>query len=300
MLASLAQSVAAGRGDPFAPHDDYRVVQNALRFLSANHLEQPSLAVLAAHLKMEPTACQKLFKRWCGLSPKEFLQAVTFDRARELLAQSETVMHTAHEAGLSGSGRLYDLCVSQEAVTPGCIRQRGQGEVFRYGFHETPFGEALLLSTSRGLAGLSFASDESGEDRADVLDAYRTRWPAGVFEEDQEGTRGLANAVFAGLDAGGATPRAVRIVLIGTDFEIRVWQALLDVPLAGAASYRSIARRIGNPKATRAVGTAIGHNPISFVVPCHRILRQDGGLGGYRWGVTRKRAMIGWELGFAG
>lgn len=277
--------------------DDYAIVRTALQFLSTHHLDQPSLADLAAHLQLEPTACQKLFKRWCGLSPKEFLQAVTFDHARQMLAQSETVMATAHETGLSGSGRLYDLCVTQEAVTPGCIRQRGQGETFRYGAHASPFGEALFLITARGLAGLSFVNDDNDESVTDLLETYRARWPGGQFVRDLDATHVMAKDVFGELTAPARAPRPVRIVLIGTDFEIRVWQALLTVPLAGAASYQAIARQIGKPKATRAVGTAIGHNPISFVVPCHRVLRQDGNLGGYRWGVTRKRAMIGWEFG---
>lgn len=276
---------------------DYDVVRQAVQFLSENRADQPSLEMLANHLGLEATACHKLFRRWCGLTPKEFLQAITLDHARQLLTQQTSVLDAAHETGLSGGGRLHDLCVAHEALTPGAMKTRGADTSFEYGFHPTPFGEAVVVTTERGLAGLSFANDDSGESAQDAFETYRQRWPAAKFVRNDAATEGVVADVFARIGASNGRGQAIRIVLIGTDFEIRVWQALLRVPFAGASSYQAIAHEIGNPRATRAVGTAIGHNPISFVVPCHRILRSDGGLGGYRWGLTRKRAMIGWELG---
>lgn len=276
---------------------DYEIVRNAIQFLSENKADQPSLEALARHLSMDATTCHKLFRRWCGLTPKEFLQAITLDHARQLLSQSATVLEAAHDSGLSGGGRLHDLCVSYEALTPGDIKTRGAGTTFTFGFHNTPFGHAVAVTTSRGLAGLSFANEDSGECVEDALKTYRQRWPAAEFVRDEGATEASVRAVFSQFANGVGQSQTLRIVLIGTDFEIRVWQALLQVPFAGATSYKVIAEDIGNPRATRAVGTAIGNNPISFVVPCHRVMRADGGLGGYRWGLTRKRAMIGWELG---
>lgn len=287
--AKLAEFEAAPLGR------DYDVVQTALRFLSEHRDDQPGLVELAQYLGMDATHCHKLFKRWCGLTPKEFLQAVTLDHARTLLSQSKSVLEAAHDSGLSGSGRLHDLCVSYEALTPGEIKRRGHGVTFSYGFHETPFGSAVALASGRGLAGLAFANEDTGISLDDALLEFRQRWPAAHFSHNPDATVPFVSAAFAPISA--AAPQPIRIVLIGTDFEIRVWRALLSVPLARSTSYGAIAARIGKPTATRAVGTAIGHNPISFVVPCHRVMRQDGGLGGYHWGLTRKRAMIGWEIG---
>jgi len=276
---------------------DYDVVRKAVQFLSENQSAQPGLEALANHVGMDATACHKLFRRWCGLTPKDFLQAITLDHARQLLDQSASVLEAAHGSGLSGGGRLHDLCVTHEALTPGAIKTRGVGTKFTYGFHDTPFGRAVAVTTPRGLAGLSFANEDSGESVEDAMETYRQRWPAATFGRDDVATAAMIAHVFDQFEGRNAKPRVLRIVLIGTDFEIRVWQALLHVPFAGATSYQVIANEIGNPNATRAVGTAIGHNPISFIVPCHRVMRADGGLGGYRWGLTRKRAMIGWEFG---
>ncbi len=276
---------------------DYDVVRNAVQFLTENQGDQPGLEALARHLSMDATACHKLFRRWCGLTPKQFLQAITLDHARQLLSQSASVLEAAHDSGLSGGGRLHDLCIAHEALTPGDIKIRGAGTTFQYGFHDTPFGRAVAVTTPRGLAGLSFANEDSGESVEDALETYRQRWPAAHFVRDDHATEASVTDVFSEFANGDGRQQTLRIVLIGTDFEIRVWQALLQVPFAGATSYKVIAEEIGNSRATRAVGTAIGNNPISFVVPCHRVVRADGGLGGYRWGLTRKRAMIGWELG---
>jgi AraC family transcriptional regulator of adaptative response/methylated-DNA-[protein]-cysteine methyltransferase len=278
---------------------DYDLIRQAIAFLTRTWSEQPGLDELAAHLGLAPTQCQKLFKRWCGLSPKEFVQAITVDHARALLAESASVLDAAYGVGLSGGGRLHDLFVSHEAMTPGDYKRRGEGLELAYGFHVSPFGEALLIATERGLAGLAFVDEDAGEDRdqtrEDVLADMRRRWPKARLVAAPERTAAFARVVFNPADWSRDTP--VRLVLIGTDFEVRVWETLLRIPMGRAVSYRDIARHLGQPTAARAVGSAVGRNPISFVVPCHRVLGADGSLTGYHWGLTRKRALIGWETG---
>jgi AraC family transcriptional regulator of adaptative response/methylated-DNA-[protein]-cysteine methyltransferase len=274
---------------------DYDLIRRAIAFLSESWTEQPSLDRLAAHLGLSPAHCQKLFKRWCGLSPKEFVQAITVDHARALLQGSASVFDAALEVGLSGGGRLHDLFVSHEAMTPGDIKRRGEGLELAYGFHASPFGEALLIATERGVAGLAFVDEDKGQSRDVALADMMRRWPKGRFVAAPDKTAPHARQVF--------TPgtwnkeRPVRLIMIGTDFEVRVWESLLKIPMGRAVSYADIARHLGAPSASRAVGSAVGRNPISFVVPCHRVLRGDGSLGGYHWGLTRKRALIGWETG---
>lgn len=274
---------------------DYDQVRRAIAFLSANWEDQPDLDRLAAHLGLSSAHCQKLFKRWCGLSPKEFLQAITVDHARSLLSGSASVLDCAHEVGLSGAGRLHDLFVDHEAMTPGDYKRRGAGIEIAWGFHPSPFGDALVMATPRGIAGLAFVDEDSGQTRAEALADMTRRWPLASFREDDAATAPLARRVFDPAEWNAERP--VRLVMIGTDFEIRVWEALLRIPMGRAVSYTDVARHIGAPSASRAVGTAVGRNPISFVVPCHRVLRGDGSLGGYHWGLTRKRALIGWETG---
>jgi len=274
---------------------DYDLVRRAIAYLSTHWEAQPGLEELAQHLDLSPAHAQRLFKRWCGLSPKEFVQAVTVDHARSLLKGSASVLDAAHEVGLSGASRLHDLFVDHEAMTPGDYKRRGEGLEIAYGCHETPFGEALLLATERGVAGLAFVDEDKGQTRSEALADMTGRWPRARFVEAPERTAPLAAQIFD-PDAWSAE-RPVRLVLIGTDFEVRVWEALLRIPMGRAVTYADIARHLGQPTAARAVGTAVGRNPISFVVPCHRVLRGDGQLGGYHWGLTRKRALIGWETG---
>ena len=266
-----------------------------IEYLTENSRDQPSLDAVAAEVGMDPTRLHKLFSRWAGLSPKEFLQAVTLDHAKSLLEQSATVLDATYEVGLSGPSRLHDLFVTHEAVTPGAYRARGEGLTMRYGYHPSPFGRALVVATDRGLAGLGFA-DETGD--AAALADMAGRWPRATFLEDAAMTAPLAARIFDRRNWRPETP--LRVVLIGTDFEIRVWETLLKVPLGRATSYSDIARRLDHPTASRAVGGAVGRNPISFVVPCHRVLGRGGGLTGYHWGLTRKRAILGWEAGVAG
>jgi AraC family transcriptional regulator of adaptative response/methylated-DNA-[protein]-cysteine methyltransferase len=274
---------------------DYALIRRAIAFLSETWAEQPSLERLAQHLELSPAHCQKLFKRWCGLSPKEFVQAITVDHARGLLGGAASVLDAAYEVGLSGAGRLHDLFVSHEAMTPGDYKRRGEGLQMAWGFHPSPFGDALLIATERGLAGLAFVDEDKTQSREDVLADMTERWPRARFVAAPERTAPLARQVFD--PATWRPDQPVRLVMIGTDFEVRVWEALLHIPMGRAVSYQDIARHLGQPTAARAVGSAVGRNPISFVVPCHRVLRGDGSLGGYHWGLTRKRALIGWETG---
>ncbi|HEX2336885.1 MAG TPA: bifunctional helix-turn-helix domain-containing protein/methylated-DNA--[protein]-cysteine S-methyltransferase [Hyphomicrobiaceae bacterium] len=274
---------------------DYDLIRRAIAFLTETWVEQPSLERLAQHLGLSPAHCQKLFKRWCGLSPKEFVQAITVDHARGLLGGSASILETAYEVGLSGAGRLHDLFVSHEAMTPGDYKRRGEGLQMAYGFHASPFGEALLVATDRGVAGLAFVNEDKGETRQHALADMTQRWPKAHYAEAPDKTAPYAKVIFNASKWSKDQP--VRLVMIGTDFDVRVWETLLKIPMGRAVSYTDIARHIGSPSASRAVGSAVGRNPISFVVPCHRVLRGDGNLGGYHWGLTRKRALIGWETG---
>jgi AraC family transcriptional regulator of adaptative response/methylated-DNA-[protein]-cysteine methyltransferase len=293
----LPTSISADAATPLGPDRtrDYDLIRRAITFLSQSWTEQPQLDDLAQHLGLSPAHCQKLFKRWCGLSPKEFVQAITVDHARSLLEGSASVFDAALEVGLSGAGRLHDLFVSHEAMTPGDYKRRGEGLDMTYGFHASPFGDALLIATERGVAGLAFVDEDKGQSREDVLAEMMSRWPKGRFTQAPDKTAPHARQIFSPETWSKDQP--VRLVMIGTDFEVRVWETLLRIPMGRAVSYSDIARHLGQPTASRAVGSAVGRNPISFVVPCHRVLRGDGSLGGYHWGLTRKRALIGWETG---
>jgi AraC family transcriptional regulator of adaptative response/methylated-DNA-[protein]-cysteine methyltransferase len=278
-----------------APANDYEFVRRTIEFVSRAWREQPSLDVIADQVGLAPLALQRLFTRWAGLSPKAFLQAVTLDHARRLLAGSSSVLDSSYALGLSGPGRLHDLFVQHEAMTPGEYRRRGAGLTMHWGLHPSPFGAAVLAANGGRLAGLGFAAEDGPEA---ALDEFRRRWPAARFVEDAAVTAALAARVFDAAEW--RANRPLRIVLIGTDFEVRVWEALLKVPFGAATSYSAVASEVGRPKAARAVGAAVGRNPISFVVPCHRVIGKSGGLTGYYWGLTRKRAMLGWEMGVAG
>jgi AraC family transcriptional regulator of adaptative response/methylated-DNA-[protein]-cysteine methyltransferase len=277
---------------------DYDHVREAIAFLTQHWVEQPSLEQLSEHLGLSPSHCQRLFKRWCGLSPKEFVQAITVDHARSLLNGSASVLDAAYEVGLSGAGRLHDLFVSHEAMTPGEFKVRGEGLQISYGFHDCPFGDALVMATERGVAGLAFVDEDKGQSRAEALADMTRRWPRATYVEAPWKTAAHARQIFE--TAARKQEQPVRLVLIGSDFDVRVWETLLKIPMGRAVSYADIARHLGQPNASRAVGSAVGRNPISFVVPCHRVLRGDGNLGGYHWGLTRKRALIGWETGRVG
>jgi len=285
-------SVQAILTRPVPTDGDYAVVANVIADISDNWREQPSLETLARRVGMEPTALQKLFTRWCGLSPKAFLQAVTIDHARKMLSDDLPLLDMAYELGLSGPGRLHDLFVTHEAMSPGEIKTGGEGLMIRYGWHSSPFGAALVMVTQRGLCGLAFA--DAGNE-ADAFADMSRRWPMATYGEDASATEPYALKVFDPQKWHDGQP--LRVVLIGTDFQVSVWEALLKIPMGRACTYSGLAEKIGRPKASRAVGAAVGANPVSFVVPCHRALGKSGTLTGYHWGLTRKRAILGWEAG---
>ncbi|MAA99024.1 MAG: 6-O-methylguanine DNA methyltransferase [Stappia sp.] len=283
-----------GSGDPEQGARDYETVRRTLRAITERWRDQPALEDLAREAGVQPIQLQRVFSRWAGITPKQFLQAITLDHARDLLRRSATVLDTTYELGLSGPARLHDLFVTHEAMTPGVYRAGGEGVTISWGFHPSPFGKALVMATPHGLAGLAFA--DPGEERT-ALDDMMGRWPRASYVEDRESTAPIAGRIFDPARWSEETP--LRVVLIGTDFEIRVWETLLRIPLGAATTYATIADRLGKPKAARAVGRAVGRNPISFVVPCHRVLGSNGKLCGYHWGLTRKRAILGWEAGLS-
>lgn len=271
---------------------DYETVRRAIAFVSENFRDQPEVEAVAEAAGTTPRALTDLFRRWCGLTPKEFLSAVTLDHARRILRETPSVLDASFELGLSGPGRLHDLFVVHEAMSPGEWKSGGSGLTVSYGFHTSPFGTALIMTTDRGLCGLAFA-DEGGN--AAALEDMRRRWPNARYVEESERTARIARRTFEPSQWRKETP--LRIVLIGTDFEVRVWESLLRIPLGHATTYSDVARNVCSERAARAVGAAVGKNPISFVVPCHRVVGKNGNLTGYHWGLTRKRAMLGWEAG---
>ncbi len=287
---------------------DYEIVRRILALITESWRDQPGVETIADHVGLTTDETHLVFRRWCGLTPKAFLQAVTLDQAKRLLRQDANLLDASLDLGLSGPARLHDLFVTHEAMSPGEWKTGGKGLTLRYGYHPSPFGEALIVSTERGLAGLGWV-DEKAEagtatdtgkpagGRAGALADMVRRWPSATYLQDQRATAALAARIFD--SANWHEDQPLRVVMIGSDFEIRVWEDLLSIPLGAATTYGAIAGRIGKPKAARPVGAAVGRNPISFVVPCHRVLGAAGGLTGYHWGLTRKRAILGWETGIS-
>jgi AraC family transcriptional regulator of adaptative response/methylated-DNA-[protein]-cysteine methyltransferase len=280
----------------FTPQDDYETVRAAIAYLSETGPEDVDLNRFARSLGMTERQLTDLFRRWCGLSPKSFAQAVALDRAKLLLADRASVLSTTYEIGLSSTSRLHDLFVTYEAIPPGAFRQKGEGLDMVWGAAPSPFGTAVLVVTEYGLAGLGFADGEVSIEAA--FEDLRARWPNARFSRDDARVAPIAARVFDPSRWHADQP--VKVVLIGTDFEVRVWQTLLKIPVGKATTYQTVAEHIGRPTASRAVGAAVGKNPISFVVPCHRVVGSTGALTGYHWGVPRKRAILGWEAGVTG
>jgi len=271
---------------------DYDVVRRAIAHIRGNWRTQPDIADIADAAGVNATDLHHLFRRWAGLTPKDFLQALTLDHARELLRQSASVLDASYELGLSGPARLHDLFVTHEAMSPGEWKAGGESLTINFGFHPSPFGNALIMATGRGLAGLAFA--DAGEEPAALAD-MQARWPKARYVEDRAITAAFGRRIFDSTQWHAGAP--LRVLLIGTDFEVRVWEALLEVPMGRLTSYSDIAAKVCTKAAARAVGAAVGRNPVAFVVPCHRVVGKNGSLTGYHWGLTRKRAMLGWEAG---
>ena len=290
--------------------EDYEMVRSVLQHITENWQDQPELEELSSLTSLPSTRLQKTFKRWAGLSPKAFLQAITLDHAKRLLDEGLPLLDATYELGLSSPARLHDLFVTHEAMSPGIYKAQGEGLTIYHGFHPSPFGDALIMATNRGLAGLAFAdatgSDgrHAGEDgtgtfsRSEALQDMTRRWPKATYVEDVGVTAPFASRIFD--PARWRPEEPLKVVLIGTDFQVRVWEGLLRIPVGQATTYSGLAQSLDRPDAARAVGTAVGRNPISFVVPCHRVLGKSGHLTGYHWGLTRKRAMLGWEAGVSG
>ena len=285
---------------------DYDRVRRALEFMTQRWRHQPSLEDIARHIGLSESHFHHLFRRFAGITPKAFLQAITLDHAKALLRDSASVLDATYEVGLSGPSRLHDLFVTHEAMSPGEWKNGGEGLVLTYGYQQSPFGEALAVMTERGLAGLGWVDDKTGPGKAGdtgkpaggregaLADMIR-RWPRARFVEEQGLAAQTIQHIFAPSEWRQNQP--LRVVMLGSDFEVRVWSALLKIPMGRATTYGDVASHIGKPTAARAVGAAVGRNPISFVVPCHRVLGKSGALTGYHWGLTRKQAILGWESG---
>jgi len=267
----------------------YRQMGRAIRFLADHYLEQPTLDEAASAAGLSPFHFQRLFTRYVGISPKSFVGHLTLGHAKAGLANGASVLDAALDAGLSGPSRLHDLALKIEAMTPGEYARGGEGLAIDYGFHPCPFGMALVMMTDKGVCGLGFC-DESDEKSA--LADMTARWPKAKYREAPERTAALARRIF---DADMRTDQPIGLHLLGTQWQIKVWEALLEIPEGKLTTYKAIAKKMENAKASRAVGTAVGRNPISYLIPCHRVLGSDGALHGYHWGLVRKRAMLAVE-----
>lgn len=268
--------------------NEYRVVEKAIRYLWEHAERQPSLEDVAEHVSLSKYHFHRTFRGWAGVTPKQFLSYLTIERAKSLLRDAQPVLRAAHESGLSGAGRLHDLFVTVEAMTPGEYRRAGAGVGVRYAFYPSPFGEALLAATDRGLCAVGFTDDR---DRAAAVADLAERWPGAELIAAPEIAEEFAGRIFPIPSASGR----IRLHLKGTNFQLRVWEALLRIPAGKVVRYGDVARAVGAPRAARAVGAAVGSNPIAYLIPCHRVIRSTGTIGDYRWGSDRKRAMLGWE-----
>ncbi|HSL45151.1 MAG TPA: methylated-DNA--[protein]-cysteine S-methyltransferase [Anaerolineales bacterium] len=270
--------------------EDYLRIEQAILYLENHYRDQPGLDEVAANLGLSDYHLQRLFTRWAGVSPKRFLQFLTKEGAKDLLDRSENLLETTHQVGLSSLGRLHDLFVTTEAVTPGEYKTRGAGVTIRYGIHPTPFGKCLIATTDRGICHLSFVQTSEG----DAIDNLVADWKQATMIEDYRSTAGLIEPIFDLRYSNRGKP--LNVHLRGTNFQLKVWEALLQVPAGEVTTYAGIASRIGSPGALRAVGTAVGHNPIAVLIPCHRVIRKVGEIGNYRWGALRKKALLAREF----
>ena len=271
--------------------NDYERIAQVIRYLDDRHVEQPALATLAARTGLSRFHFHRLFSTWAGITPKGFLQCLTLSRAKDLLRDGESVLDVALESGLSGPGRLHDLCVNLEAASPGELKSGGAGWTISAGFAETPFGKCLVAEGPRGICHLSFVESES--EKA-AFAALQGDWPQARLQRDDAAAERLTARIFARPDGARSQP-VLRAFVRGTPFQVRVWRALLRIQPGRLTSYGRLANAIAQPAAARAVGTAVGQNPLAYLIPCHRVIRETGVMGNYRWGAIRKRAMMAWE-----
>jgi len=268
--------------------DDYMRIEQAIRFLEVNFKDHPDLDEIASAIKLSKYHFHRLFKRWAGVTPNQFLQYLTIEYSKKLLRESHSVFDVSLDAGLSSGSRLHDLFIAFDAITPGEYKKHGKGLEIIYGYHLTPFGKCLLATTPRGICALRFVSPHEQEETVKSL--FR-EWPKAIFVEQPSITQPIINKIFTK----GTKAPAFHLELKGTNFQVQVWQALLAIPSGIRVSYQDIASFLGKPKSTRAVANAIANNPIAYLIPCHRVIRKTGEIHNYRWGTSRKRAMIGWE-----
>jgi AraC family transcriptional regulator of adaptative response/methylated-DNA-[protein]-cysteine methyltransferase len=270
--------------------NDYDRVEKAIRYLEENFRRQPGLGELARAADVSEYHFHRLFTRWAGITPKRFLQFLTAEYARGLLRESQTVLEAAYDAGLSGPGRLHDLIVNVYAVSPGELKEEGAGITIRHGVHPTPFGECLIATTGKGICALSFLS---GRGSGEAVSELRKEWGGANLVPDPKPTKAVADRIFDPARRAGGPP--LNVFVKGTNFQVRVWEALLRIPPGCVASYEDVAARVGSPAAVRAVGTAVGRNPVAFLIPCHRVIRKTGAFGKYGGGAARKKAILAWE-----
>lgn len=263
---------------------DYQRIHKVIAHLGSHYQDQPSLEDISSLMGLSPWHFQRLFQRWAGLTPKQFLQVLTLEHAKQSLKKSASVLDAALDAGLSGPGRLHDLMVNIEGVTPGTFKAEGQGLTLHYGFHPTPFGPCLLALSDRGICGLEFNGEKSK-----ALESLKKRMPLATLKADEAATGALVSQIFSGEGF------RLKLLVEGSHFQIMVWKALLAIPPGGLSTYGQIARAVKKPGAAQAVGQALGENPIAWLIPCHRVIKSSGALGGYRWGTERKMAMQAWE-----
>ncbi|WP_298337538.1 methylated-DNA--[protein]-cysteine S-methyltransferase [Ferrimicrobium sp.] len=268
---------------------DYDRVAEAITFITDRVCEQPTLEEVADHLNLSPYHFQRIFSRWAGVSPKKYLQVLTLEQAKQLLSDSKSVLETSNILGLSSSSRLYDHFVHMEAVTPGEYKAQGTGLTIEFGVHNTPFGNAFIATTPRGVCNIAFSESK---DISELMEDLRQRWPHAVLHESQHSTQKVVAAMFRQTND---SKSSLSLYVSGTNFQINVWKALLRIPPGSVASYAQIANFIGQPGSARAIGHAVGANPIAYLIPCHRVIQANGGLGGYHWGTTRKQVMLAWE-----
>ncbi|TCS71508.1 AraC family transcriptional regulator of adaptative response/methylated-DNA-[protein]-cysteine methyltransferase [Sulfuritortus calidifontis] len=271
--------------------NDYDRVARVIRYLDRHRTEQPDLATLAEAAGLSPFHFHRLFRAWAGITPKDFLQCLTLEHAQALLRRGDSVLDAALACGLSGPGRLHDLCVNIEAATPGELKSGGEGWILRAGFAESPFGSCLVAESPRGICHFAFVEPE---DRATALAGLQASWPRARLQRDDLAATRLAESIFLRPPASTALP-PLRAFVRGTAFQVRVWRALLAVPPGKLISYGRLAAAIGQPRAARGVGNAVAQNPLAFLIPCHRVIRETGIVGNYRWGAVRKRALLAWE-----
>ena len=282
----------SSRPDGFLDSRDFARVARAIDYIDEHFREQPRLATIAAAARLSEFHFNRLFRRWAGVTPRQYLAFLTSHAAHRALAGPASVLEAAYALGLSGPGRLHDLLVTIDALTPGEVKTGGLGVRMSYGFSDTPFGTALLASTPRGLSHLAFI--ESGGEAA-ALEELSRRWPNANQKRDDEAAATLTQRIWAGPNAASGEGSTLRLAVTGTNFQIRVWRALLELGSEGPTTYAALAEAAGVAQGAQAVGNAVGANPIAWLIPCHNVLRKDGGLGGYRWGPERKRAMLAWS-----